>query len=218
MIKCVIIPFCGLHKENEEEKELMIILASGSPRRREILSELGAELKIITADVDESSNESDPERLAEYLARKKGLAVYEKLLSEKSNDADLPIISADTVVFCDGEIMGKPIDENDARRMLKKLSGKAHTVTSGIALIYRGVTYTDAATTRVTFDTLDEEFIEAYISSQEPYDKAGGYAIQGKAAPVISGIEGCYFNVVGLPVNCLCKLAKRNGIPFEINN
>ena len=206
MIKCVIIPFCRLHKENEEEKELMIILASGSPRRREILSELGAELKIITADVDESSNESDPERLAEYLARKKGLAVYEKLLSEKSNDADLPIISADTVVFCDGEIMGKPIDENDARRMLKKLSGKAHTVTTGICVINGGLPYSSYSTTKVFVDSLTDDEINAYIKTRDPLDKAGGYGIQGVFSKHIGKIEGCYFNVVGLPTNALAKL------------
>ena len=184
----------------------MIILASGSPRRREILSELGAELKIITADVDESSNESDPERLAEHLAHKKGQAVYEMLLNQKSTDASLPIISADTVVYCDGEIMGKPKDENDAYRMLAKLSGKAHSVTTGICVISNGTPFSSAVTTKVFVDSLTDDEIKAYISTRDPFDKAGGYGIQGVFSKHISKIEGCYFNVVGLPTNALSKL------------
>ena len=186
----------------------MIILASGSPRRREILSELGAELKIITADVDETSKESDPKKLAESLALKKGLAVYEKLTSEASSDASLPIVSADTVVFCDGEIMGKPHDRADAYRMLKKLSGKAHTVTTGICVINNGIPFSSAVTTKVFVDCMTDEEIDAYINTGDPFDKAGGYGIQGIFSQHISKIEGCYFNVVGLPTNALAKLFK----------
>lgn len=184
----------------------MIILASGSPRRREILSDLGAELKIITADVDESSDERDPERLAEALAIKKGQAVYEQLLRDGSSDATLPIISADTVVFCEGEIMGKPCDRADAERMLKKLSGKAHTVTTGICVISNGVPFSSYLTTRVFVDPLTDEEINAYIDTRDPFDKAGAYGIQGVFSKHISKIDGCYFNVVGLPINALSKL------------
>jgi septum formation protein len=184
----------------------MIILASGSPRRREILSDLGAELKIITADVDESSDERDPERLAEALAIKKGQAVYEKLLRDGSSDATLPIISADTVVFCEGEIMGKPCDRADAERMLKKLSGKAHTVTTGICVISNGIPFSSYLTTRVFVDPLTDEEINAYIDTRDPFDKAGAYGIQGVFSKHISKIDGCYFNVVGLPINALSKL------------
>ena len=186
----------------------MIILASGSPRRKEILSELGAELKIITADVDESSNERDPEKLAESLALKKGIAVYEKLLSENSTDVSLPIISADTVVFCDGEIMGKPADRDDAFRMLKKLSGKAHTVTTGICVINGGLPFSSSVTTKVFVDDLTDDEINAYIETHDPFDKAGSYGIQGIFSKHISKIDGCYFNVVGLPTNALAKLFK----------
>lgn len=184
----------------------MIILASGSPRRREILSDLGAELKIITADVDESSDERDPERLAEALAIKKGQAVYEKLLRDGSSDATLPIISADTVVFCEGEIMGKPCDRADAERMLEKLSGKAHTVTTGICVISNGIPFSSYLTTRVFVDPLTDEEINAYIDTRDPFDKAGAYGIQGVFSKHISKIDGCYFNVVGLPINALSKL------------
>ena len=190
------------------------ILASASPRRKEILADLGLDFTVITSDADERSDVREPEALTRELARRKGQAVADLLLSEGRLDDDTVIISADTVVFCDGEILGKPRGKADAERMMRMLSGKAHTVTSGVALIYRGKTVSAATTTEVVFDTLTEEFIEKYINSDEPYDKAGGYAIQGKAAEVISGINGCYFSVVGLPVNCLCKLAAENGIPL----
>ena len=185
---------------NFKEKAFMIILASGSPRRREILSELGAEIKIITADVDESSNEADPEKLAQELAQKKGLAVYQKLLAENSADLSYPIISADTVVFCDNEIMGKPKDRADAFRMLKKLSDKAHTVTTGICIVKDGTPFASYSTTKVFVDSLSDDEINAYIDSGDPFDKAGSYGIQGIFSKHVSKIDGCYFNVVGLPV------------------
>ena len=194
------------HPKSKDDKPIMIILASGSPRRREILSDLGAELKIITADVDESSDERNPERLAEQLARKKGEAVYQKLLADNADELTLPIISADTVVFCDGEIMGKPADRADAKRMLKKLSGRAHTVTTGICVIANGIPFSSSATTRVFVDTLTDSQIDAYIASGDPFDKAGAYGIQGIFSKHINKIEGCYFNVVGLPTNALSKL------------
>ena len=187
----------------------MIILASGSPRRREILSELGVELKIITADVDESSEECDAQALASSLARKKALAVYQKILSEgDSYTSNLPIIAADTVVFCDGEIMGKPRDRADARRMLKMLSGRAHEVSTGICVVSDGIPYCSAATTKVFVDELSDDEIEAYVDSGDPFDKAGGYGIQGIFSKHVSKIDGCYFNVVGLPVNALAHLFK----------
>ncbi len=190
------------------------ILASASPRRKEILENLGLDFTVITSAADEESDIRDPEQLTMELARRKGQAVAEHLSGTGKLDGDTVIISADTVVFCDGEILGKPRDKADAEKMIRMLSGKTHTVTSGVALIYKGKTVSATSTTEVTFDALTEEFIEEYINSSEPYDKAGGYAIQGKAAPVISKINGCYFSVVGLPVNCLCRLAADNGIPF----
>ena len=188
------------------------ILASASPRRKEILENLGLVFEVVTSDADETCDITDPEELTKELSRRKGLAVRDFLEKSGRLDDDTVIISSDTVVACDKEILGKPRDRADAERMMRMLSGKAHTVTSGVALSYRGEVFTDAQTTKVFFDKLDEDFINAYVSSSEPYDKAGGYAIQGMASKVISGIEGCYFNVVGLPVNCLCKLAKKHGI------
>ena len=185
----------------------MLILASGSIRRQEILEALGAEIKIITADVDERSDEKDPEKLAPLLAQKKGLAVYERI--KDGEYASYPIISADTVVYCDGEIMGKPKDAQDAYRMLKKLSGREHTVTTGICIVSSGTAFCEAVTTKVRVDELSDVDIKNYVDSKDPFDKAGGYGIQGIFSKHIKGIDGCYFNVVGLPVNALRNLGKK---------
>jgi septum formation protein len=185
----------------------MLILASGSIRRKEILEALGAEIKIITADVDERSDEKDPEKLAPLLAQKKGLAVYERI--KDGEYASYPIISADTVVYCDGEIMGKPKDAQDAYRMLKKLSSREHTVTTGICIVSSGTAFCEAVTTKVRVDELSDVDIKNYVDSKDPFDKAGGYGIQGIFSKHIKGIDGCYFNVVGLPVNALRNLGKK---------
>lgn len=184
----------------------MIILASGSARRREILETLGAEFKIITADTDESCDESNPETLARLLAERKGLAVYEKIRG--CDDGQLPIISADTIVFCDGEIMGKPKDCEDARRMLEKLSGRSHSVTTGICIVLDGKIFSRSITTRVSIAKLSGEDIENYIATRDPLDKAGAYGIQGVFSKHVEKIDGCYFNVVGLPTSALYELAK----------
>ena len=205
-------------KRKDGEHRMKYILASASPRRKEILENLGLDFEVITSNADEQSDLRDPEELTMELARRKGQAVADALRNKGALTDETVIISADTVVFCDGQILGKPHGKDDAEKMIIMLSGKTHTVTSGVALIYRGKAVSAAATTEVTFDTLSEDFIEAYISSDEPYDKAGGYAIQGKAAHVISKINGCYFSVVGLPVNCLGKLAAENNIPLTFNN
>ena len=200
-------------------KELMMkyILASASPRRKEILEHLGLVFEVITSDADEQSDLCNPEELTMELARRKGQAVADALAQKGELTDETVIISADTVVFCDGQVLGKPRDKADAEKMMRMLSGKTHTVTSGVALICGTKTVSAASTTEVTFDALSDEFIEAYISSDEPYDKAGAYAVQGRAAEVISKINGCYFSVVGLPVNCLCKLASENDIPLVFN-
>ena len=185
------------------------IVASASPRRRELLTNAGFSFDIIPSDADETLPEGiGTEEAVCLLAERKALSVLE-------SREDSVVLGCDTVVVLDDVILGKPSDREDAKRMIRMLSGKAHTVTSGVALLYQGEIYTDSATTKVFFDELDEAFISEYIASDEPYDKAGAYAIQGKAAPVISRIEGCYFNVVGLPVNCLARLAKKNGIELE---
>ena len=188
---------------------MMIILASASPRRKEILGELGVDFRVIVADTDESSDERDPERLTEELARRKGIAVWERICAERPDGIDpedCAVISADTVVWLDGEILGKPRDRADALRMIRGLSGKEHKVVSGVAVTYRGVTRTASCVTRVRVDEIPEDEIVRYVDSGEPMDKAGGYGIQGSFSLWVSGIDGCYFSVVGLPVNTLQKL------------
>lgn len=185
----------------------MIILASASPRRKEILSELGVKFEVVVADTDESSDITDPIALTKELARRKGLAVYEKLKERGEYDADgAIIISADTVVCRDKEILGKPRDKADATDMLRSLSGRAHTVVSGVAVTVRGVARSAASVTTVRVQEIPEREIERYVDSGEPMDKAGAYGIQGRFSVFVEGIDGCYFGVVGLPVNTLSNL------------
>ena len=182
------------------------ILASKSPRRREILANLGVDFEIVTADVDESDAATDPCVLVERLSSRKGEAVRVLLQSKGRLAADTVIIASDTVVSVDGKILGKPQDKNDARRMLTALSGRAHEVVSGVALLTADRTAVSHEVTEVVFDTLDPDVLERYLDTAEPYDKAGAYAVQGFASTWISGLRGCYFNVVGLPVHRLCLL------------
>jgi septum formation protein len=185
----------------------MIILASASPRRKEILSELGVDFSVVVADTDESSDIRDPVALTEELARRKGLAVYERLRLSGEYDADSAIIiSADTVVCRDGEILGKPRDREDAIAMLTSLSGRAHTVVSGVAVTVRGVARSASSVTTVRVQDISPSEIEKYVDSGEPMDKAGAYGIQGRFSVFVEGIDGCYFGVVGLPVNTLSNL------------
>ena len=186
----------------------MVILASASPRRKEILESLGVEIKIITADIDEHSDKDSFDKIAMEIAEKKCRATSQKIKGQDDIE-NLPIISADTVVFCNGEILGKPRDEEDARRMLKMLSGHAHTVCTGICVGIGDKFECSAAITKVFVDKLSDAEIQAYIDSRDPFDKAGAYGIQGIFSKHIEKIEGCYFNVVGLPTNELSKLFKR---------
>lgn len=186
-----------------------IILASASPRRKEILEGMGATFEIVTADTDESCDISDPVRLTVELARKKGQAVYD-LLRFRGEDEGAIIISADTVVACDGKVLGKPLDRDDAWQMLSGLSGKTHIVATGIAITVDGETYTDCSVTEVEVSNIPDSQIEKYIDSGDPFDKAGGYGIQGGFSRWIKGIHGCYFGVVGLPVNLLSELFYRH--------
>lgn len=181
------------------------ILASKSPRRREILTDLGLKFEIITADTDENCILTDPRAYVEELAMRKGRAVADIL-----KDDDTIIIASDTVVACGGEILGKPRDKSDAKRMLDMLSGSKHDVISGIALITREKAVVSSETTHVIFDILSDSDKEIYVNSDEPYDKAGAYAIQGLASMWIKGIEGDYFNVVGLPVKRLHDMLKND--------
>ncbi len=180
---------------------MKIYLASSSPRRREILENLGIVFEIIKPIADESSDIKDPGELTELLAKRKAQAA-EKI----KNDG--MIIGCDTVVFANGEILGKPKNEDDAKRMIRLLSGKRHEVVSGICLIYEGKCVTAHEITYVDFCAMSEKEIENCVKFGSPMDKAGGYAVQGFASLYIKGIEGDYFNVVGLPVNLLYRTLK----------
>ena len=182
------------------------ILASKSPRRKEILETIGLEVEVVVADADESSDVRDPYRFVELISERKGLAVRDRLLAEGRDLSDTVIISSDTIVAIDGEILGKPRNEEDAKRMLRMYSGRTHEVVSGICLLCgdrHGVAH---EVTEVEFEELDEDTIASYIHKTQPYDKAGAYAIQGLASAYIKGIKGDYFNVVGLPVHRMYRL------------
>ena len=184
---------------------MRIILASKSPRRKEILENLGLKFEVMVADADESSDIKDPETLVRTLAERKGRAVAERL----DTLDDTLIIASDTLVYAEGEFLGKPRDKDDARRMISMLAGNRHIVVSGIYLNFCGCERSGASATQVIFGEMTDSEIERYVSGNEPYDKAGGYAVQGLASVYIKGIEGDYFNVVGLPVNLLCDILKK---------
>ncbi len=181
-----------------------IILASASPRRREILENLGVKFTVRTADTDESSDIRNPEGLSCLLSRRKAEAVAQKLSTDDINNSI--IIGCDTVVALKNEIFGKPKTQDDAKRMLHALSDKTHRVISGLTVINSGEVSTDFEVTEVTFDKLTEAQISAYVSREYVLDKAGAYAVQGLASCFIKKINGSYFNVVGLPVRLLYRL------------
>ena len=181
------------------------ILASASPRRREILSNLGLDFTVLVADADETCDIDDPGERVEFISLKKCLAARDRLMAEGMDpaDAETVIIASDTLVMLDGEFLGKPRDEDDAIRMIDLLEGRTHTVASGIAVWHKGRTVTAHELTGVTFAPMNPAEVRAYVATGESFGKAGGYAIQGHAARYITGIHGDYFNVVGLPVRRL---------------
>ena len=193
---------------------MRVILASKSPRRKQILKDLGVDFEVVTVDTEEYSDAKEPENFVEDISREKGRAVLEKI-----DDKGALIISADTVVVLDGKILGKPKDEADAIKMLSDLSGKTHKVITAISLRFNGKVLTDHSVTEVTFDSIDEDSIKRYVDSKEPMDKAGAYAVQGKAAVWIKAINGCYFNVVGFPTHLFYDMLNRIDVnPFDILN
>ena len=172
----------------------MLILASGSPRRRELLSLITDEFEVLVSGCEEFVPEGTPaEKVPAILAEQKALAVA-KLRPEDT------VIGSDTVVVLNGEIFGKPKDKEHARAMLKALSGKKHFVYTGVAVAEKGEVRSFVQKTEVEFYELSNETIEKYIESLEPMDKAGSYGIQGKGSVLVKGIVGDYFNVMGLPV------------------
>ena len=176
---------------------MYLILASKSPRRREILMNAGYNIRISASNVDETVIETIPEEKVFAIAKKKGLDVYENF----KDDSNAVILSADTIVVINNEILGKPKDKEHAREMISKLQGKIHSVYTAVFIKSNEFEDGFVEKTEVSISPMTEDEIEKYIDSKEPYDKAGGYAIQGIFSQYISSINGDYYNVMGLPIN-----------------
>jgi septum formation protein len=192
------------------ESSRLIILASGSPRRRELLSLLGLPFEVITSEADESTpSDWTPEQVVRGLALRKAEAVLSAV-----RDRDAVIIGSDTIVVLDDVILGKPADKEVSQAMLTALRGREHKVYTGVACIGLpdGKILVDHRVTSVTMRSFGDAEIAAYIATGEPADKAGSYAIQGLGATLVDTIEGCYFNVVGLPLSLLAGMLSEFGI------
>jgi septum formation protein len=182
-----------------------LILASASPRRRELLTQVGLEFDVVPAHIDESRKRGEsPTAYVERLAIEKAKAVH-------TLHRDAIVLGADTTVEIEGHALEKPVDRADAKRMLRALSGRTHHVHTGLALLSRHRQRAHLETTSVTFSEIDETGLEHYLALAEPYDKAGAYGIQGYAARWIPRIEGDYFNVVGLPLAATVRLLRELG-------
>lgn len=190
-----------------------LVLASASPRRAEILRAVGWQFDVMAADVDETSRPGEaPSAYVERLAETKAAAIAASIAVDDTTARI--VLGADTTVVIDGEILGKPRDANDARAMLRRLQNRWHEVLTGVALVnIKGTEKRRAVVahqvTRVRFGAMSANEIEVYVASGEPMDKAGAYAVQGGAALFIERIEGDYWNVVGLPVRLVYRLAQR---------
>jgi septum formation protein len=189
---------------------MKLILASASPRRAEILRDAGIPFETHAATVDESRL---PGELRADYVRRLALAKARSAAGAQRDSGDCLFIGADTVVVAADEILGKPESSNDARRMLQLLSGSVHEVHTGLAVVRRpgGMEGIIEEITRVTFARLSDEVIESYMATGEPFDKAGAYGIQGIGGRYVTRIEGCYFNVMGLPVARLWSLLREFG-------
>ncbi|HXX58545.1 MAG TPA: nucleoside triphosphate pyrophosphatase [Thermodesulfovibrionales bacterium] len=189
-------------------KTKKLILASASPRRREILEKTGLIFKVVAGDYEEEMDRGvSPRKLARVLSREKARAVA-------SRCRDAIVIAADTFIIFRGSLFGKPETEREARRMLKILSGRSHSVVTGFTVIdtETGKAVSRSVETKVFIKKLAMKEIDAYVRSGEPLDKAGGYAIQGLGSVIVKRIEGDYYNVVGLPLNALVETLKMFGI------
>ncbi|MGX8714192.1 MAG: Maf family protein [Lachnospiraceae bacterium] len=193
-----------------------LILASASPRRREILDMCGFTFEVLPASADESSDEKNPGRLVELLSARKAEACLEDLAGQGRETEDLLILGCDTVVYAGGRILGKPADRQDAERMLADLQGRSHSVFSGVTLIWfedsgrKSISFSEA--TEVEFAPMTGQEIADYASTGECDDKAGAYGIQGYGMKYVSRIRGDYHNVVGLPAAAVYKAMKEYGL------
>lgn len=184
-----------------------ILLGSRSPRRQEILSFFSLPFEVASSDFDERSIsfKENPYTFVENLAEKKGLSLV-------SHFPKHLIITADTVVYFNGDVFFKPQNEEEARGMLRCLSGRTHEVITAVTINLNGKTYSDHEVTRVTFEELTDKQIDQYVQTTHPMDKAGSYGIQGIGSLLISNIEGCFYNVMGLPIQLLARLLRNVGL------
>ena len=186
-----------------------VILASASPRRRQLLLLVGIDHEVRPADVDESLLPGEtPVAHAERLARAKAHAIAER-------EPGAVVIAADTIVVVDGDVLGKPRDAQDARAMLRRLSGRTHVVLTAVAVAREARTESAVESVAVTFRPLSDEEIDAYIATGEPMDKAGAYGIQGYGATIVERVDGDYFSVMGLGLRRLVELMERVGAPYS---
>jgi len=186
------------------------ILASASPRRSELLAQVGIQFQVIKSEIEEIITNVEPDQVVIELSRQKAQDVYNNLIDRKN----VVIIGADTIVYNDTKILGKPRDEDEAFKMLSALSGKSHYVYTGVTLNINGEIISFAEKTRVDIYSMTQNQIREYIKTKEPIDKAGAYAIQGLFAAYIKGIEGDYNNVVGLPVGRICQELKHRKVNY----
>ncbi|MEE4143395.1 MAG: Maf family protein [Halieaceae bacterium] len=185
-----------------------LVLASASPRRRELLDQLGVRYLCDPADIDESRQPGEaPAAYVERLAREKA-----RVVASRYRDRGLGVLAADTIVLVDEDVLGKPCDHFDGLAMLAKLSGRSHCVLTAVCLDLHGSAVCEVVETRVEFTRLTRELCEAYLATDEPWDKAGAYAIQGMAGAFVRSIHGSYSNVVGLPLCETWQLLQANGI------
>ena len=187
---------------------LRVILASQSPRRRELLTLVGITHDVRPADIDEVYGSGEkPRAHAERLAREKAEVIA-------AREPGALVIGSDTIVVVDGDVLGKPVDEADAARMLARLGGRSHTVITAIAVAWRGETRSAVEEVGVTFHALTADEIAAYIATREPMDKAGAYGIQGYGATLVARVDGDYFAVMGLSLQLLIRVLRSLGIRY----
>jgi septum formation protein len=188
---------------------LRVILASQSPRRRQLLTMIGIAHTVVPPDIDEAYPAGEqPAAHAERLAREKAAAIALRC-------PDTVVIGADTIVVIDSRVLGKPRDIEDAARMLRELSGRTHVVHTGVAVSRGGRMVSDVASVAVTFRALTHADITAYVATGEPMDKAGAYGVQGYGSTIVDHIDGDYFAVMGLALNTLVRLLERVGIRYD---
>lgn len=190
------------------------VLASGSPRRKELLTKIIPEFEIIPSTSEEDASAEEPSKMVEELSFQKASEIFHKILTDSASD--LIVIGSDTVVSYNRKVLGKPKDRNDAADMIRMLNGNTHSVFTGVTVFYRVNGKTDSFTfheeTKVEVENMTEDEIASYVATGEPDDKAGSYGVQGQFAIFIKGIIGDYYNVVGLPVARLYKELKSKGL------